>query len=88
MKTLFVNPPSFEKFDGGASARYQATREITSFWYPVCLAYPAGLVKDSCLLDGPAQGVSPEDTVKIARDFAHQVPLVSVQGHSVGCLEG
>jgi hypothetical protein len=40
MKTLVVNPPSFEKFDGGASARYQATREITSFWYPVWLAYP------------------------------------------------
>jgi hypothetical protein len=57
MKTLFVNPPSFdEKFDGGASARYQATREITSFWYPVWLAYQAGLVRDSRLLDEPAQG--------------------------------
>ena len=58
MRTLFVNPPSFEKFDGGASARYQATREITSFWYPVWLAYPAGLVKDSRLLDGPAQEIT------------------------------
>jgi hypothetical protein len=44
MKTLFVNPPSFKKFDGGAGARYQATLEITSFWYPVWLAYPAGLL--------------------------------------------
>ena len=42
MKTLLLNPPSFEMFDGGASSRYQATREIPSFWYPVWLAYSAG----------------------------------------------
>jgi hopanoid biosynthesis associated radical SAM protein HpnJ len=80
MKTLFVNPPSFEKFDGGASARYQATREITSFWYPVWLAYPAGLVKDSRLLDGPAQGVSPDDAVEIARDYDFIVLYTSMAG--------
>jgi hypothetical protein len=73
MKTLFVNPPSFEKFDGWASARYQATREITSFWYPVWLAYPADLVRESRLLDGPAQGISPDDTVAIARDYEFKV---------------
>ena len=28
MRTLFLNPPSFEGFDGGAGARYQARREI------------------------------------------------------------
>jgi len=28
MKTLFLNPPSYEGFDGGAGARYQARREI------------------------------------------------------------
>jgi hypothetical protein len=66
MQTLFVNPPCFEKFDGGASARYQATREITSFWCPVCLAYPAGLVPESRLLDGPVQGINPNNTVAIA----------------------
>jgi len=33
-KTLFLNPPSFEGFDGGAGSRYQAKREIRSFWYP------------------------------------------------------
>jgi hopanoid biosynthesis associated radical SAM protein HpnJ len=80
MKTLFVNPPSFEKFDGGASARYQATREITSFWYPVWLAYPAGLVRESRLLDGPAQGISPDDTVAIARDYEFVVLYTSMAG--------
>ena len=40
MKTLFLNPPSYEDFDGGAGSRYQATREVWSFWYPTWLAYP------------------------------------------------
>ena len=40
LKTLFLNPPSFEKFDGGASSRWPATREIESYWYPVWLTYP------------------------------------------------
>jgi radical SAM superfamily enzyme YgiQ (UPF0313 family) len=80
MKTLFVNPLSFAKFDGGASARYQATREITSFWYPVWLAYPAGLVPKSRLLDAPAQGISPDDTVAIAQDYEFVVLYTSTAG--------
>ncbi|MEW6543944.1 MAG: hopanoid biosynthesis associated radical SAM protein HpnJ [Nitrospirota bacterium] len=80
MKTLLLNPPSFEQFDGGASARYQATREVRSFWYPVWLAYPAGLIKDSRLVDGPAQGITPEDTVAIARDYEFVVIFTSTAG--------
>ena len=38
MKTLFLQPPSFDGFDGGAGSRYQAKREIRSFWYPTWLA--------------------------------------------------
>ena len=34
MRTLFLNPPSFEGFDGGASSRWPASREIESYWYP------------------------------------------------------
>ena len=44
MKTLFLNPPSYDDFDGGAGSRYQATREVWSFWYPTWLAYPAGMI--------------------------------------------
>ena len=47
LKTLFLNPPSFENFDGGASSRWPATREIESYWYPVWLTYPAGLLEGS-----------------------------------------
>ena len=51
LKTLFLNPPSFENFDGGASSRWPATREIESYWYPVWLAYPAGMLEGSKLLE-------------------------------------
>lgn len=53
MKTLFLCPPSVDGFDGGAGARYQARREIRSFWYPTWLAQPAALVPNSKLLDCP-----------------------------------
>ncbi|MXV43807.1 hopanoid biosynthesis associated radical SAM protein HpnJ [Saccharibacter sp. 17.LH.SD] len=53
MRTLFLQPPSFDGFDGGAGSRYQAKREIRSFWYPTWLAQPAALVPGSRLIDAP-----------------------------------
>ena len=67
MKTLFLQAPSFDGFDGGAGSRYQAKREIRSFWYPTWLAQPAALVPGSRLLDAPADGLSVEETLAIAR---------------------
>ncbi|MBI5624891.1 MAG: hopanoid biosynthesis associated radical SAM protein HpnJ [Elusimicrobia bacterium] len=61
MKTLFLNPPSFSGFDGGAGSRFQARREVRSFWYPTWLAQPAALIPDSKLIDAPADGLSVED---------------------------
>ena len=55
-KTLFLNPPSYEGFDGGAGSRYQARREVRSFWYPTWLAQAAALVPDSTLIDAPPDG--------------------------------
>lgn len=69
MKTLFLNPPSFHGFDGGAGSRYQARREIRSFWYPTWLAQAAALVDDSRVLDAPADGVEIHDVLRVARDF-------------------
>lgn len=80
MKTLLLNPPSFENFDGGASSRWPATREITSFWYPVWLTYPAGLIKESRLLDAPSHGVSPQETIRISRDYGFLVLFTSTPG--------
>lgn len=61
MRTLFLQGPSFEGYDGGAGARYQAKREIRSFWYPTWLAQPAALIEGSKLIDAPAHDLSWDD---------------------------
>ena len=85
MKTLFLNPPSFKGFDGGSSARYPATREIPSYWYPVWLSYPAGMLEGSRLLDACPHDVSPEQTVQIARDYDFVVVFTSTVGFANDC---
>jgi len=69
LKTLFLQAPSFEGFDGGAGSRYQAKREIKSFWFPTWLAQPAALVPDSRVVDAPADELTVAQTLRIARDF-------------------
>lgn len=68
-KTLFLNPPSYGGFDGGAGARYQARREVRSFWYPTWLAQPAAIVPGSRLIDAPARGLSLADLLPLAGDY-------------------
>ncbi len=80
LKTLFLNPPSFENFDGGAGSRWPATREIESFWYPVWLAYPAGMLEGSRLLDAPSHHVSGEQTIEIAKQYEFLVLFTSTPG--------
>jgi len=80
LKTLFLNPPSFENFDGGAGSRWPATREIESYWYPVWLAYPAGMLEGSRLLDAPPHHVSAEETINIAKDYEFLVLFTSTPG--------
>jgi hopanoid biosynthesis associated radical SAM protein HpnJ len=69
MKTLLLNPPSYEDFDGGAGSRYQARREVWSFWYPTWLCYPAGLIPGSRVLDAPPEQMNQAQTVAIAREY-------------------
>jgi hopanoid biosynthesis associated radical SAM protein HpnJ len=61
MRTLFLQAPSFDGYDGGAGARYQMKREVKSFWYPTWLAQPAAMVEGSKLIDAPAHDQSWED---------------------------
>jgi hypothetical protein len=61
MRTLFLQAPSFDGFDGGAGARYQARSEIQSFWYPTWLAQPAALLEGSKLIDAPPHRLTFED---------------------------
>ncbi len=68
LKTLFLQPPSFDGFDGGAGSRYQARREVRSFWFPTWLAQPAALVPGSKLVDAPPARLGMADVLPLARD--------------------
>jgi hopanoid biosynthesis associated radical SAM protein HpnJ len=80
MKTLFLNPPSFDGYDGGAGSRWPATREVESYWYPVWLTYPAGMLPDSRVLDASPHKVTVHQTIEIARDFDFVVLFTSTAG--------
>jgi len=80
LKTLFLNPPSFENFDGGAGSRWPATREIESYWYPVWLAYPTGMLEGARLLDAPPHHVTAEETIRTCRDYELLVLFTSTPG--------
>ena len=69
MRTLFLQAPSFDGFDGGAGSRYQAKREIKSFWFPTWLAQPAALVENSKLVDAPPHKQTLGDVTAMAKDF-------------------
>jgi len=73
MKTLFLSPPSFDGFDGGAGSRYQARREVTSYWYPTWLAQPAALVPDSKLLDCPPHSIGVAECLDHAKGYDHVI---------------
>jgi hopanoid biosynthesis associated radical SAM protein HpnJ len=83
MRTMFLNPPSFEGFDGGASSRWPASREIESYWYPVWLCYPAGMLPDSKVVDAPPHKISIEQVVEMGRDFELLVLFTSTPGFDV-----
>ena len=65
-RTLFLQGPSFDGYDGGAGARYQMKREVKSFWYPTWIAQPAAMIEGSKLIDAPAHDQSWDD---IAAEF-------------------
>src|SRR3974390_2263347 len=68
-RTLCLHPPSYEGFDGGAGSRYQAKREIRSFWYPTWLAQPAALVPGSRPADAPPAGIGLDQVRPMAHDY-------------------
>jgi hopanoid biosynthesis associated radical SAM protein HpnJ len=69
MRTLFLQAPSFDGFDGGAGARYQARREIRSYWYPTWLAQVAACVPDSKLVDAVPHRLTLADVARDAGDY-------------------
>ncbi len=69
MRTLFLQAPAFDGFDGGAGSRYQARREIRSFWYPTWLAQAAALVPGSRLIDATPHGIALAEIAREARNY-------------------
>ena len=69
MNILFLQAPSFEGFDGGAGSRYQARREIRSFWYPTWLAQAAAMVPSGKMIDAPPHGLTLGSVVAQVKDF-------------------
>lgn len=80
-RIFFLNPPSYEGFDGGAGSRYQAKREVRSFWYPTWLAQTAALCEGSKVLDAPVEEMSPEETIKAIQGFDVVVIYTSTPGY-------
>jgi hopanoid biosynthesis associated radical SAM protein HpnJ len=68
MKTLFLNPPSFHRFDC-AGARYQARRRTRAMWFPVWLCEAASIIDESRVLDCPVEDISMERMANIAKDY-------------------
>jgi hopanoid biosynthesis associated radical SAM protein HpnJ len=69
MRTLCLQAPSFDGFDGGAGSRYQARREIRSYWYPTWLAQVAAVVPGSKLIDAIPHRLTLGDIASKARNF-------------------
>jgi len=69
MRALFLQAPACDGFDGGAGSRYQARREIRSFWYPTWLAQAAALLPGSKLIDAVPHGIELDAIVRQARQF-------------------
>src|SRR3989454_4629566 len=84
-KTLFLSPPSFDGFDGGAGSRYQARREITSFWYPTWLAQPAALVPNAKLMDCPPHDIDIKQCLEEAKNYDHVIVHTSTPSLKNDC---
>jgi len=69
MRSLFLQAPACDGFDGGAGSRYPARREIRSFWYPTWLAQAAAMVPGSKLIDAVPHGISLEEIARQVRNY-------------------
>jgi hopanoid biosynthesis associated radical SAM protein HpnJ len=67
MRTLLMQGPSYDGYDGGAGARYQSKREVRSFWYPTWLAQPTALIDGAKLIDAPPHRLGLDDVLPQAK---------------------
>ena len=74
LRSLFLQAPSFDGYDGGAGARYQMKREVRSFWYPTWLAQAAAMAPGSKLIDAPPHRLSFKDIEEDVR--SHELIVI------------
>ena len=80
LKTLFLNPPSFENFDGGAGSRWPATREIESYLVSGLAGLSGGNAGGGAAAGCAAASRSGEETIEIAKDYEFLVLFTSTPG--------
>ena len=90
MKTLFLHPALLRRIRRRRRfSRYQAKREIRSFWYPTWLAQPAALVPMAAsLIDAPPANISLEYVTAQAKEYELAVIHTSSPSFPVGCEGG
>ena len=85
MKVLFLNPSFKGKFS--RTSRSPAVTRGGTIYYPFWLAYSAGVLDRSgfeiSVIDGPAEGLSLEQTVKMACEFKPKLIVVDTSTPSI-----
>ena len=80
MKTFALESAELREVRRRGGFALPATREIESYWYPVWLSYPAGMLAGSRLLDAPPQHIPPAEVMEIAKDYEFVVLFTSTVG--------
>ena len=84
MKVLMLNPPFKGRFS--RSSRSPAVTKGGTLYYPIWLAYAAGVVDqaghDVLLLDAPAKEVGDEETLRRVADFKPDLVVVDKIGRA------
>ncbi|MFH1093330.1 MAG: radical SAM protein [Candidatus Omnitrophota bacterium] len=85
MKVLLLNPPFLPRFS--RSQRSPAVTKSGTLYYPVWLAYAAGVLEqrgfDVKLIDAPAQGINKDQVMRIALDFNPGLIVVDTSTPSI-----
>lgn len=85
MKILLLNPPFHEKFS--RSSRSPATTRGGTIYYPIMLAYAAGVLEEAGfevkLIDAPAKGYDLNKTLETIEEFKPELVIVDTSTPSI-----
>jgi len=85
MEVLLLNPPFLPRYS--RSSRSPAVTRSGTLYYPLWLAHAAGVLEREGhkvrLVDAPADGLTAEDVVQIARDFEPRLVVLDTSTPSI-----